>query len=97
MPTYVYEEVLEGGSGGDRFEIFQKIADEPLKVHPETGKPVRRVIQPPAIAGKYAPMNTERALKDDSKLERLGFTKYVKSDDGKYEKVLGKGPSTIGQ
>lgn len=42
-------------------------------------------------------MNTERALKDDSKLERLGFTKYVKSDNGRYEKVVGSGPSQIGE
>ncbi len=96
MPTYVYEVVLKDGTGGDRFEVFQPMSDEALRGHPESGLPVRRVIQTPAIAGKYAPMNTERALKDDSKLERLGFTKYVKSDDGKYEKVLGKGPSQIG-
>lgn len=97
MPTYVYEVVEEDGKGGEKFELFQRMSDEPLKVHPENGKPVRRVIQTPAIAGKYAPMNTERALKDDSKLERLGFTKYVKSDDGRYEKVLGSGPSQIGE
>ena len=97
MPTYVYEVVLEDGTGGERFELFQRMSDAPLKVHPETGQTVRLVIQPPAIAGKYAPMNTERALKDDSKLERLGFTKYVKSDDGRYEKVLGKGPSALGE
>ena len=96
VPTYVYEIVLENGQGGEQFEIFQRMSEEPLRVHPESGKPVRRVIQTPSIAGKFAPMNTERALKDDRKLERLGFTKYVKSDDGKYEKVLGKGPSQIG-
>jgi predicted nucleic acid-binding Zn ribbon protein len=27
-----------------RFEVFQKMSDAPLKVHPETGAPVRRVI-----------------------------------------------------
>lgn len=97
MPTYVYEVVLEDGSGGERFEVFQRMSEDAIKVHPQSGRPIRRVIQAPAIAGKLAPMNTERALKDDSKLERLGFTKYVKSDDGKYEKVLGKGPSSIGE
>ena len=25
----------------------------------------------------------------------MGFTKYVKSSDGKYEKVVGKGPAKI--
>ena len=36
-------------------------------------------------------MNTDRALADDKKLERMGFTKYVKTDHG-YEKTVGSGP-----
>lgn len=43
MPLYVYEVVLADGSGGEQFEVFQKMADDPLAKHPETGKPVRRV------------------------------------------------------
>lgn len=43
MPTYVYETV-EGGGELNRFEIRQSIHDAPLKHHPETGAPVRRVI-----------------------------------------------------
>ena len=34
-------------------------------------------------------------MKDDKKLDRLGFTKYVKSGDGVYEKRAGKGPNVI--
>ena len=95
MPTYVYEVIEKNGEPGERFEIVQAMADEPLTKHPETGQPVRRVFLPPAIAGKYSPMKTDAALKDDNKLERMGFTKYVKAGDGKYEKVVGKGPDTI--
>ncbi len=43
MPTYVYET-----TGTDkpprRFEVTQSMKDEALRVDPETGEPVRRVI-----------------------------------------------------
>jgi hypothetical protein len=91
MPTYVYEVLQEDGAAGERFEVVQKMTDLPLTCHPETGQPVRRVFLPAWIAGSASPMRTERALADDKKLERLGFTKYVNTGEG-YEKVLGSGP-----
>jgi hypothetical protein len=94
MPRYVYEVIMESGEPGERFEVFQNMSDEPLTTHPESGLPVRRVFTPPWISGKLAPARTERTLNDDSKLERLGFTKYVKSDQG-YDKVAGSGPDVI--
>jgi len=97
MPTYVYEVINECGEAGERFEVVQKMTDEPLTVHPETGQPVRRVFLPFQIAGPRAPWKADRAVADDRKLERLGFTKYVKSDDGRYEKVVGKGPDLLKQ
>jgi hypothetical protein len=36
-----------------------------------------------------------RAVSDDRKLDRMGFTKYVKTDDGRYEKRAGSGPDRI--
>ena len=36
-----------------------------------------------------------KSARDDKKLERQGFTKYVKAGDGVYEKRAGKGPRTI--
>jgi predicted nucleic acid-binding Zn ribbon protein len=96
MPTYVYETLdSQGAPVGERFEVVQSMADEPLTRHPETGVPVRRVFVPFRIAGKNSPMHTDKALKDDRKLEQLGFTKYVKASDGKYEKVVGKGPDLL--
>ena len=95
MPTYVYEMILENGEGGERFEVVQKIADPPLKEHPETGDPVRRAIVAPNIGGKWSDGAMNRAMSDDKKLERLGFTKYVRSGDGVMEKRAGKGPRTI--
>ncbi len=47
MPFCVYEVVLPDGTGGEQFEVFQKMADAELTVHPETGKPVRRVFTEP--------------------------------------------------
>jgi hypothetical protein len=95
MPTYVYEIITDDGTPGERFEVIQKMTDEPLTEHPETGQAVRRVILAPRIAGKFAPMKTDRNLADDNKLERLGFTKYVKSADGTYDKTIGSGPRQI--
>ena len=95
MPTYVYEVIQKDGKPGERFEVVQKMTDDPLLVHPETGEPVRRVFVPFGIAGPGSPMKSDRALADDRKLERLGFTKYVKSSEGTYEKVVGHGPDML--
>lgn len=43
MPTYVYE-TTDPKKPVRHFEIRQSMKDEPLRVHPETGEPVRRVI-----------------------------------------------------
>jgi len=56
MPTYVYELVKPDGTpeAGTRFEIDQSIKDPALTKHPQTGKPVRRVIQSVSILGGSA-------------------------------------------
>lgn len=95
MPTYVYEVVMRDGSAGERFEVVQTMSDPPLEKHPETGEPVRRVFLPPMVGGRWGDEAMARSAGDDKKLERLGFTKYVKSGDGTYEKAVGKGPKTI--
>ena len=51
MATYVYEVINKDGSGGERFELVQPMSDDPIKTHPETNQPVRRVIQPFQITG----------------------------------------------
>jgi predicted nucleic acid-binding Zn ribbon protein len=94
MPTYVYQVINDDGSAGEIFEVFQKMTDAPLAAHPETGQPVRRVLQPPNIAGKWSERGTKQML-SDSNLDRLGFTKYEKSGEGQYEKRAGSGPQSI--
>lgn len=45
MPTYVYETIpADSDTVPRRFEVFHKMSDEPLKVDPETGLPVKRLI-----------------------------------------------------
>jgi predicted nucleic acid-binding Zn ribbon protein len=91
MPTYVYE-ITDGPDTGERLEIRQSIHAAPLKVHPDTGAPVRRVLSTPTI---MTPSAGSAAVKDDKKLGNMGFTKYVKSGDGTYEKTAGHGPKSI--
>ena len=52
MPTYVYETIPDPADVAvTRFEIWQSMKDEALKIHPDTGEPVRRII----IGGIGAP------------------------------------------
>lgn len=95
MPVYVYEVIEDDGQPGERFEIRQRITEEPLAVHPENGKPVRRVIQPAYVAGAHSMMAIDKNLKDSRKLSDMGFTKYEKQSDGTYMKTAGKGPDMI--
>jgi hypothetical protein len=44
MPTYIYESMPTDGTAPARFEVVQRMTEEPLSVHPETGEPVRRII-----------------------------------------------------
>ena len=72
MPTYVYER-----EDGDRFEIVQKISDEPLELCPETGQKVKKIPSwqgSAMISGwspgnqlrkeKFARINAQKAAKD---------------------------------
>ncbi|MEM9752445.1 MAG: zinc ribbon domain-containing protein [Planctomycetota bacterium] len=95
MPTYVYEVVTPNGEPGEVFEVLQPMSEPALTQHPTTGAPVRRVIQPPNIAGKWSESGTKQTLSNRNLAEQ-GFTKYVKTGDGRYEKTAGKGPREIG-
>lgn len=94
MPLYVYAEVLENGGTGTPFEVLQSISDEPLTTHPETGRPVRRLLTAPKISKPWSSKDTATKL-DNKNLEKMGFTKYVKNGKGGYEKTCGDGPDLI--
>jgi hypothetical protein len=94
MPLYVYEVVLPDGSAGESFEVLQSFSEPPLTAHPETGEPVRKVFGTPNAPRTWTD-SQGKGKTSDKNLDRLGFTKYVKGGNGKYEKVLGKGPDVI--
>lgn len=56
MPTYEYETIpaKEGGKV-KRYEFQQRMSDPPLKKHPETGEPLRRVYSAFAVGGGSTP------------------------------------------
>ncbi|MCB9848988.1 MAG: FmdB family transcriptional regulator [Phycisphaeraceae bacterium] len=95
MPTYVYETITDDPDQREVFEVVQSMREEPLTVHPETGVPVRRVIQAPMIGGKWSSVGKSSEGASDSKLRDLGFTKYVKTSGGTYEKTVGEGPGRL--
>lgn len=97
MPTYVYEILSPDGTPtGEIFELVQSMKDQPLSKHPSTGKPCRRAIVAPNIAGKWSDTKGKNALSNKN-LERLGFTKYERKGQGYMERVAGKqGPQTLG-
>ena len=97
MPVYVYEVVREEGDEREpeRFEVVQSMKDDALTVHPETGEPVKRVILAPNVGVPESQQSGSHHVHNDRKLDELGFTKYVKSSDGTYEKRAGKGPGRL--
>lgn len=95
MPVYVYEILDADGTVVGQFETVQRISEPPLQTHPETGQPVQRIIQAPFIGGSWSEHSMHKSVSDDSKLDKLGFTKYVRQSDGTYEKRAGKGPRVL--
>jgi predicted nucleic acid-binding Zn ribbon protein len=89
MPLYVYQ-VLDPNGDGEVFEVLQEMNDPPLTTHPETGQPVARVLAAPNAPRKALPGKLS-----DSRLEKLGFTKYERAGSGTYEKTAGSGPDLI--
>lgn len=45
MPTYVYETMpIDSNVEPRRFELFERMTDDPLLTDPDTGLPVKRII-----------------------------------------------------
>lgn len=97
MPTYVYELLdAKGRPTGKTFEVHQLMKEAALTKEPGTGKPCRRAIVAPNIAGKWSDIKGKSALSNKN-LERMGFTKYERKGSGYMERVAGKaGPKTLG-
>jgi predicted nucleic acid-binding Zn ribbon protein len=97
MPTYVYEILdQEGRPTGETFEVVQSMREQPLTKDPRRGRPCRRAVVAPNIAGKWSDMKAKSMLSNKN-LERMGFTKYERKGKGYMERVAGKfGPKTLG-
>jgi predicted nucleic acid-binding Zn ribbon protein len=90
MPLYVYQVIEPDGSEGEIFEVLQGMKEEPLTVHPENGKPVRKLLAAPNAVTKFS-----SGTLSDANLARHGFTRYQKAGGGAYEKSAGSGPDVI--
>jgi len=77
MPVYEYEHTGEPCGRGKRFEIHQHIEDEHLKVCPNCGGAVERLIPRIYVSTPVT----------DSELKSKGFAKLVRRDEGVYENV----------
>jgi putative FmdB family regulatory protein len=90
MPIYEYAAVDKGCAYcAARFELLQKLRDDPLTRCPECGAAVIRVISAPSVAVGGA------HLLKESHAEKHGFTQYRRAGKGVYEKTIGKGPKFI--
>ncbi len=87
MPTYAYAIVKPDGTDGEVFEVFQRISDPPLTVHPETGEPVRKLIVAPQV---QTSSDAQRFSK--SNLERLGFSRFERKGSGVLREDRRQGP-----
>lgn len=90
MPVYTYQVIHDDDTEGGTFEAVHGMNDPPLEVHPETGEKVVRVFSAPHLAG-WAHERKAKELVSDKNLERHGFTKYVRSGKGQYERRAGSG------
>lgn len=91
MPFYEY--IHADGPGCEhcrgRFTVLQRLSEDALKICPECGSAVRRLISPPTVVSGKAHQLRE------SNIEKAGFTQYKKIGKGVYEKTAGKGPGII--
>ena len=83
MPVYLYRNLTTN----DTFELEQRISEPALTRHPETGEPVKRLIQPVGIAFKGSGFYvTDSRSKKDGASKPAGKTETpvaAKTDAGK--------------
>ena len=77
MPLYVYQVIEPDGSDGEVFEVMQRMSEPVLATHPESGKPVRRLIAAPNTVTRYGAGNIS-----NDRLGKLGFTNLTIEQDG---------------
>jgi putative FmdB family regulatory protein len=92
MAIYEYIHVEDSKDCKPVIEIIQKMDEAPLESCPHCGEAIRKKI---SLPGKH--VEGKGNIMSDSNLKEKGFTKYVKSGDGKYQKAAGsdEAPDTL--
>jgi putative FmdB family regulatory protein len=90
MPIYEYAAVTQGCAYCEaHFDLRQKLSEDELRVCPQCGAPVQRVLSAASVA-----IGNAHTLKE-SNVAKNGFTQYRRAGNGVYEKTAGKGPKYI--
>jgi putative FmdB family regulatory protein len=90
MPIYEYEHDAESGPQCQaRFEVLQRLNEQPLAQCPDCGRPCHRVFS------SFATASGRKDLLSPKNLEKHGFTQYRRAGGGCYEKTFGEGPPVI--
>lgn len=96
MPIYEYEHDARSQSECPaRFEVLQRLEDQPLVECPTCGLSCHRIVSSFATGRSTKAGSSNKADLSPKNLERLGFTQYRRSGGGRYEKTCGEGPSVI--
>ncbi len=92
MPVYEYRHTEGYGEGCQEVvEIVHSMSEPNYETCPVCHKPIRKMLS------RLNSISSEKDKLSDSNLKRNGFSKYVKSSDGTYEKASGPddAPSTL--
>lgn len=91
MPLYLYQ----GLDTESIFELMHPMQDAPLRLHPESGEPLRRLYTAPNLGGKHSAEAVQATLSKEN-LAAKGFTKYEKARTGQYDRTVGtQGPAHL--
>ena len=94
MPVFQYV-VLNGKEPQEIIEIEQGLSDHPLKAHPITKEPIRKIISSPTLSLRHSDANEKKTL-SEANLKKNGFSLYHKDQaDGTYHKKTGNGPESL--
>ena len=91
MPLYLYQ----GLETQVVFELHHPMQEAPLKAHPETGEPLRRLYTSVHIPGQHGQAHIQKTLSKQN-LAQKGFTQYEKIKKGHYQRTVGtQGPDQL--
>lgn len=81
MAVRRYSVIRPDGSEGELLEVDQPLSAPDLVTHPQTGEPLRRLIENPTLSGRWTDRAMGAAARDSSKLKAGGFRKLERDGD----------------